>query len=290
MRKIYKPGRSAMLAMFCLCLLLHESSAAFAQNNSADSGSASGFGKLDPSAPSNELKPEEILAQMSKKESEYKNALANYTWTQDIKEQTLDGKKVDGEYHVVYNVTFDNDKHRVERVIFAPQNTLQRIIMTEHDVEELEHKDAYPLTEEGVAEYNLNYVGRQKVDDVDTYVFDVKPKVYEMKHRRFEGRIWIDQQGLQIVVSSGKFVPQEMRPGKEDLAPPFTTYREQVDGKYWFPVYTHGEGVLHFRASRDSMTEDIHVREIIKYSDYKQYGASIRIIYPSEQDGGRKPQ
>jgi hypothetical protein len=290
MRKIHNVAQTVLLAMCCLSFWLLESSATFAQNNSSDSGSASGFGKLDQSAPLNGIKPEDILSQMSRKESEYKNALANYTWTQDIKEQTLDGKKVDGEYHVVYNVTFDADKHRVERVVFAPQNTLQRIIMTENDVQELEHKDAYPLTEDAISEYDLNYVGRQKVDDVETYVFDVKPKVYEKKHRRFEGRIWIDQQGLQIVVSSGKFVPQEERPGKEDLAPPFSTYREQVDGKFWFPVYTHGEGVLHFRASKDSMTEDIHVREIIKYTDYKQYGASIRIIYPSEQNGGKKPQ
>jgi hypothetical protein len=289
MRKKINLARTAMLALFCLSFCVLESSAGFAQTNSSNSGDASGFGKLDPAPPANGVKPDDIITQMAKKESEYKNALANYTWTQDIKEQTLDGKQVDGEYHVVYNVTFDAGKRRVERVIFAPQNTLQRIIMTEHDVEELEHKDAYPLTEDAVTEYNLTYVGRQKVDDVDTYVFDVKPKVYEMKHRRFEGRIWIDQQGLQIVVSSGKFVPQEERPGKEDLAPPFSTYREQVDGKYWFPVYTHGDGVLHFRASKDSMTEDIHVREIIKYTDYKQYGTSIRIIYPSEENGGRKP-
>jgi len=274
------------LAQVFLCLSLI--SAVWAQSNSGESTAQQGFGKIAPSAPANGLTPQQIVAQTTQKETEFKAALANYIWTQDIREQTLDGKKVDGEYHVIYNVTFDTDGRRTEHVVFAPQNTLEKIIMTENDVQELEHKDAYPLTEQDITQYDLSYVGKQKVDEVDTYVFDVKPKVYDKKHRRFEGRVWIDQQGLQIVLSSGKFVPQEERPGKEDLAPPFTTYREQVDGKYWFPVYTHGEGVLHFKASHNSMSEDVHVREIIKYYDYKKFGSSIRILYPDQKDPDQK--
>lgn len=281
---------AALVACILWGLALPASSAALPQSNSPDSGSASGFGKIDPAPPSGGLTPQQIIVQMSAKETEYKKALSNYTWTQDIKEQTLDGKKVDGEYHVIYNVTFDTQGHRVEKVVFAPQNTLQRIIMTENDVQELEHKDAYPLSEEDINQYDLTYVGRQRVDELDTYVFDVKPKVYEKKHRRFEGRVWLDQQQGQIVLSSGKFVPQEDKPGHEDLAPPFTTYREQVDGKYWFPVYTHGEGTLHFHASKYSLSEDVKIREIIKYTDYKQYGTSIRIIYPDEKDIGKQPR
>jgi hypothetical protein len=290
MFKFKSIARTGTFALCCVSLLLLQSSAAFGQSNSSDTGTASGFGKVDPAPPANGLKPEDIVSRMSAKESEFKKALDNYTWTQDIRNQTMDGKQVTGEYHIVYHVTFDEKLHRVEKVVFAPANTLQNITMTEHDVEELEHKDAYPLVEDNLNQYTLTYVGQQKVDELNTYVFDVKPKVYELKHRRFEGRIWIDQEGLQVVVSSGKFVPQEERPGREDLAPPFTTYREQVDGKYWFPVYTHGEGILRFRASKDSMSEDYHVREIIKYTDYKQFGSSIRIIYPSEENGAQKPQ
>jgi hypothetical protein len=265
----------------CLLFLLLTYSAGWAQDISAPTGNDSGFGKIDTTPPTG-VKPEEIVVKMSARETEYKKALANYTWTQDIREQTLLNGKVDGEYHVIYNITFDSEKHRSERVVFAPQNTLERIIMTENDVQELEHKDAYPLTEDDIGQYDLSYVGRQKVDELDTYVFDVKPKVMDLKRRRFEGRVWVDQDDLQIVLSSGKYVPQNNKPGHEDLSPPFTTYREQVDGKYWFPVYTHGDGVLHFHASKNSMSEDVHVREIIKYTDYKQFGSSFRIVETNE--------
>jgi hypothetical protein len=277
-----------LAAAVCVAGLLLQPSPVRAQSDDSTT-TASGFGKIDPTPPTG-LTPDQIIARMSAKETEYKNALANYTWTQDIREQTLLDGKVDGEYHVVYNITFDSKKNRTERVVFAPQNTLERIIMTENDVQELEHKDAYPLTEDDIVRYDLSYVGRQKVDELDTYVFDVKPKVMEMKRRRFQGRIWVDQDDSQIVLSSGKFVPQNEKPGHEDLSPPFTTYREQVDGKYWFPVYTHGDGELHFRASKNAMSTDIHVREIIKYSDYKQFGSTFRILDTTEIKPDAEPQ
>jgi hypothetical protein len=275
-------------AFFGLAILLLASSASLGQSNSSTSSDTAGFGPIDPAAPQGGLKTEDILARVGAKETLCKEALANYTWTQDIREDTMDGKKVTGEYHVVYNVTFDSNKKRAERVVFAPMDTLKDVIMTQNDIDELEHKDAFPLTEENLNNYDFTYVGRQKVDDVDTWVFDVKPKVLDKKRLRFQGRVWVDQQEFQIVVSSGTFVPQDTRPGHEDLSPPFTTYREQIDGKYWFPVYTHGEGVLHFHSSRNSMSEDVHMRQIIKYTDYKQFGSSIRIIYPSEEEKERQ--
>lgn len=281
-------SRDRFLLVTISMVLLSQPCLLRAQSAANTAAGTTGFGKIDPAPPAGTT-PDQIVAKMSAKETEYKKALANYTWTQDIKLQTLLEGKVDGEYHVVYNITFDTQKHRAERVVFAPQNTLERIMMTENDVDELEHKDAYPLTEDDIARYDLSYVGRQKVDELDTYVFEVKPKVMDMKRRRFQGRIWVDQQDSQIVLSSGKFVPQNDKPGHEDLSPPFTTYREQVDGKYWFPVYTHGDGDLKFKASRDSMAEEIHVREIIKYTDYKQFGSSFRIVDTEEIKPDAKP-
>jgi hypothetical protein len=259
-----------------------QSSASLGQSNSSESPSGSGFGPITTASPEGGMKPEDIIDRMSKRETQCKEALARYTWTQEIVVQTLDGKKPTGEYRVVDDVTFDTKGHRVEKVVFAPMDTLKDIVMTQNDMDELEHKDAYPLAEEAINNYDLTYVGRQKVDEVDTYVFDVKPKVLDKKHLRFQGRIWVDQQEFQVVISSGKFEPEDTRPGHEDLAPPSTTYREQVDGKYWFPVYTHGEGVLHFHASKNSMSEDVHIRQIIKYTDYKQFGSSVRILGPDE--------
>jgi hypothetical protein len=289
-----RPRRTSFLtiALFCASLLSITGQPLLAQSGAGTNAPDSGFGKLDTSLPK-DAKPEEIIRQFAAKESLFKKALEHYTWTQDIKVQTLDGTKVDGEYHVIYNVTFDSKGQRTEHVIFAPQNTLERVIMTEQDVDDIEHRLPFVLTTEDIGQYNVTYAGKQKVDDVETYVFDVKPKVMEKKKRYFQGRIWVDEQDLQILIASGRSVPDDMRPGHEDLSPPFTTYREQVDGKYWFPTYTKGQGELHFHATKYSMSEDVSIRQIVRYTDYKQYGSSFRVIFNGEaqpQDGEKPAQ
>jgi hypothetical protein len=128
-------------------------------------------------------------------------------------------------------------------------------------------------------------VGKQKVDEVDTYVFDIKPKVIEKNKRYFQGRIWVDQKDLQIVVTNGKNVPDDTRKGHEDLSPPFATYREQIDGKYWFPVYTRGEGILHFAGGSGYLSQDVHIRETVKYTNYKRFGSSVKITYGGQEIG-----
>ena len=119
-------------------------------------------------------------------------------------------------------------------------------------------------------------------------MFDVAPKVLEKNKRYFQGRIWVDQKDLQIVVTSGKNVPDDTRKGHEDLSPPFTTYREQVDGKYWFPVYTKADAMLHFDGGRGYLSQDVHIREICRYTDYKQFRSTIKLIFQG-QDVTNKP-
>ena len=249
------------------------------QNSEATGPMDSGFGPLDTAPLPAGVTTEQLVAQFAAKESEFRNALANYTWQQDIRVQTLnDSGHVDGEYHIVYDVTFDSQKKRAEHVVFAPQNTLERILMTQNDVDDIEHRLPFVLTSADVGQYDIAFVGRQKVDDVETFVFSVKPKVMEPKKRYFQGRIWVDAKDHQIVIASGKNVPDDLRPGHEDLSPPFTTYREQVDGKYWFPTYTKGQGTLEFHATKNSPAEEVRIRQIVKYRDYKQFGSSIRLI------------
>ena len=77
-------------------------------------------------------------------------------------------------------------------------------------------------------------------------------------------------------MTNGKNIPDDTRRGREDLSIPFTTYRQQIDGKYWFPVYTRAEGVLHFKNCKACLPSDVHLREIVKYGDYKQFGSSVR--------------
>ncbi len=249
-------------------------------------------GAMDITAP--KTAPEEIIKQFAAKESEFQQALNHYTYRRVAKVQTVDDdNKVDGEYYEVDDVIFDPGGNRVEKVVFAPQNTLQRVQMSVSDLQDIQHGYPFVLTAEDIGQYDVKYVGRQKVDEVDCYVFDVGPKVIEKKKRYLLGRIWVDSQDLQIVVTNGRMVPDDTRKGNEDLHPPFMTWRQQIDGHYWFPVYTRGEGILHFSGGYGSMGEDVHIRDIIKYSDYKRFGSTTKITYEGQditQNGDKQPE
>jgi hypothetical protein len=249
----------------------------------------SGFGRMDISAPA--IQPEEIIKQFAAKESEFQQALNHYTYRRTAKVQTIDDdNKVDGEYYEVDDVVFDPTGARSEKVVFAPQNTLQRVMMSPSDLQDIQRGYPFVLTKEEIGQYDVKYVGRQKVDEVDCYVFDVSPKVIEKKKRYLLGRIWVDTTDLQIVVTNGRMVPDDTRKGSEDLHPPFMTWRQQVDGHYWFPVYTKGEGELHFSGGNGYMAQDVHMRDTIKYSDYKRFGSTTKIIYDGQDITNTKPQ
>ena len=237
-----------------------------------------GFGRMDLTEPA--IPPEQIIKEFAAKESEFQQALNHYTYRRVARVQTIDDdNKVDGEYYEVDDVIFDSTGKRTEKVVYAPGNTLQRVSMSPSDLQDIQHGYPFVLTTEDIPQYNVKYVGRQKVDEVDCYVFDVAPKVIEKKQRYLDGRIWVDATDLQIVVTNGRMVPDDTRKNNEDLHPPFMTWRQQVDGHYWFPVYTKGEGILHFTGGTGYMGQDVHIRDTIKYSDYKQFGSTTKLIY-----------
>ncbi len=241
----------------------------------------SGFGPMDKSQPT--TPPDQIIQKFAAKESEFQEALNHYTYRRVARVQTVDDdNKVDGEYYEVDDVIFDPSGKRTEKVVFAPASTLQRVMMSPSDLQDIQHGYPFVLTSEDVSKYDIHYVGKQKVDEVDCFVFEVSPKQIEKGKRYFDGRIWVDATDLQIVVTNGRMVPDDTRRGSEDLHPPFMTWRAQVDGHYWFPVYTKGEGVLHFAGGAGYAAQDVHMRDVIKYTDYKRFGSTSKIIYAGQ--------
>ena len=244
-----------------------------------------GFGSLDTSTLP--IPAQQIIDQFTAKESVFRQAMANYTYERSVKVETInDDGKVDGQYFQVTDISFDPSGRRFEHVVDAPASTLERVMMSPADFQDIEQRLPFVLTKEDVDQYVLTYVGKQSVDEVSTYVFDVRPKTIEKNKRYFQGRIWVDQTDLQIVVTNGKNVPDDTRKGHEDLSTPFTTYREQIDGKYWFPVYTKGDGMLHFSGGNGYLSEDVHLRETVKYTNYKRFSSTIRVLFQGQDVTG----
>jgi hypothetical protein len=247
-------------------------------------------GPLDASQPKG-ITPEEIIQRFAAKEKEFKAALDQYSYRETAKMQTLDGNTADGEFQETFDVTFDDRGHRVKNVVYAPLPTLSRISMSREDYDDLENGFPMVLTSDEISQYNVLYVGQQQEDELHCYVFDVAPKQIEKNKRYFQGRIWVDDHDFQIVKTYGQMVPEtraKKGKGNENLFPKFTTWREQVDEKYWFPTYTRADDTLHFA------TQDVKIHMVVKYTNYKRFGSNVTITYegkeiPKGQDQKDKP-
>ncbi len=257
---------------------------AAAQINDADTFTPmpldSGFGRLENLPPA--IPAAQIIQKLAAKETLYKQARSQYTYRRTARVQTInDDGKVSGQWYEVDDVTFVPGGGRVTKVVYAPPSTLENggIMMSESDFYDIEHGYPFVLTTAALPEYNVVYVGRQRIDQIECYAFDVSPKVIEKGKRYLDGRIWVDAKDFQIVVTDGRMVPDDLKKGQQDLHAPFMTWRQQIDGQYWFPVYTAGNGILHFTGGNGYMGEDVHVRDIVTYTDYKRFGSTSTILY-----------
>ena len=197
----------------------------------------------------------------------------NYTYTQTFVIQTIDeySGQPDGEYRMTSDILFTPAGKRYEHVTDAPAPSLQRISMSQQDFDDLEHVQPFVLTTDEVQKYDVKYVGQQQLDEINAYVFDVGPKKLEKNQRYFQGRIWVDQTDFGIVKTDGKAVPDIKKHGQENVFPRFETFRENIEGHYWFPTYTHSEDTLQFSSG------GVRIRMTVRYENYKRFGSTIKI-------------
>jgi hypothetical protein len=220
---------------------------------------------------------DQIIQKVSQHESEFRKERDNYTYTQTFVMQTVDFDGYpDGEYRMTSDILFTPDGKRYEKITYAPVDTLKRLWMSQQDFNDLKNIQPFVLTTEDLPQYNVTYVGRQVIDELHTYVFDVAPKKMEKNERYFQGRVWVEDKDLQIVKSYGKAVPDIIKKNSENIFPHFETYRENISGLYWFPTYTHADDTLHFTSG------GVHIRMTVKYANYKRFGSSIKIGAPVE--------
>jgi len=216
-----------------------------------------------------------IILEFSAKEKVFREARNNYTYHQINKVQELGAEnEIVGTYAQEWDILYDDAGKRIEKVTYAPLNTLKNLIITKEDIEGFRNIQPFVLTSDELPDYEIKYLGHVKVDQITAYVFSIRPKAIEKNRQYFQGVVWVDDRDLQIVKSEGKQVPQaKVTHGQENLFPRFTTWREQVDGKFWFPTYTMADDTLYF-----STGTPIHMKEVVRYTDYKQFKSGARIL------------
>ncbi len=226
--------------------------------------------EISTAAPS--VPVDQIIKQFAAREEEFRKERDNYTYTQTFVIQTIDSDGMpDGEHRLTSEILFTPGGKRYERVTDAPAPTLQRISLSQQDLDDLEHVQPFVLTTQELPKYNVTYAGRQQVDELGTYVFDVAPKTIEKNQRYFQGRIWVEDKDLEIVKTDGKAVPDIRKKGNENVFPRFETFRENIEGHYWFPTYTRSNDTLHFTGG------DVRIRMTVRYANYKRFGVTIKL-------------
>jgi len=272
-------------AVLTILLIFTAFGIAPAQTKTADARgpSLSGAASLSPA------QIDEIIRKFTAKETQFRQALNDYAFKRDALVQEIGmGGQVVGEYHRVSNFTFDDKGNRFEKIGFFPMPSLQGVSLTTEDLEDLGGVNPFALEGAKAAQYNFKYVGKERIDELDLYVFDVSPKVMpspKSKERVFVGRIWVDDHDLQIVKAKGKAGPET----KTNKFPTVETYREQIDGKYWFPTYVYADDDLVFDNG-----SDVRIRMQVKYTDFVVGRGRVTIREvgeaPEQPDTPSKPE
>ena len=218
----------------------------------------------EPPAPPS-LPPEEIIRKFSQKEEQFLSVRPTYGYRKTIRidEFDADGRQT-GQYLLVTEVTRAANGQVISKAVEKPQSTLHAFALETEDVKELDRIPAFPLTSSQLSKYDLQYLGEEQVDEVDTYIFKAKPKALERAKAYFDGIVWVDTKYLEVVKTYGKWV-NELGDVHTSLLPftMFETYRENVDGKYWFPSYMRSDETLHLKDAT------VPLRLVIKWSDFK---------------------
>ncbi len=215
---------------------------------------------------------DQIIKSFAEHEAQFRIERDNYTYSQSFTIMTIDDDgRPDGEHREDSDIIFTPEGKRFEHVKYAPADTLNRISLSQQDLDDVRNVQPFVLTTTELPKYNVTYVGRQQVDELSTYVFDVAPKTIEKNQRYFQGRVWVDDHDLQIVMTDGKAVPDIITKHNENVFPRFRTYRQNIEKGFWFPVYTRADDYLHFSNG------DVHIRMTVKYTNYKRYGSTVKM-------------
>ncbi len=250
-----------VITVFCLSIL-----PAFAQT--------SNIAKTD-------LSPAEIdniVKKFTNNEAMFRQSLPSYAFSRSVSVQTLGmGGQITGNLRRDSFMSLTTEGKRLEKINFAPMSTLPHGFMTAEDFEDMGGVNPFALEPAVINLYNFTYLGKEKIDELNLHVFEVSPKVMpdpkKSKLRLFTGRVWVDDVDFVIVKSRGKAVPET----KTNKFPVVETWRENVDGKYWFPSLASSDDELVWDSGFS-----VKLKMRIKFTDYKVGTSEVKILDDDE--------
>ena len=205
---------------------------------------------LRPATPTNVEPPPvpaaQIIQTFAQNELAMAQARPNYVYRKSVKVQEYDDTgKAAGDLQFTNEVYAGPDGKTYERAVKHALSTIESMNMVEEDTSPLSRLPMFPFTPRELPKYEFTYLGKQKLDELNTYIFEVHPKQVERTVGLFDGVIWVDTEDLVIVKTTGKWVT-ELGPVTSRQFPftVYDTYRENVSGKIWFPAYLRSDGAV----------------------------------------------
>jgi len=215
----------------------------------------------------------EVIRRFTEAETQNKIARNNYTFTQDIDVVTFgEANSITGRFRRTSDIVYDDRGVRIERITFFPPSTAA-VNISQEDMQDLAGVQPFALAVEDLPKYQVDYAGKEKIDELDTFVFNVKPKQIVKGERYLQGKLWVDDHDLQIVKVAGQAVPEV----GDQKFPHFESYRENIDSRYWFPTYVYADDVLEFKKG-----PSIHLRVVVRYTNYKKFSGRVRMADEGE--------
>lgn len=204
----------------------------------------------------------EIIRRFSANEIIMKTQYDAYSFKETIRVEELTDPG--GKFSVGGEVYSRPNGERYLRITTQPESNLKLTNFSLEDVKTIATLPLFVLTTDEVKDYDFKYAGQDKLDQITTYVFQVKPKQLSRTHRLFEGVIWVDDQDFVIVKSFGKFVSEYAGNGTRLPFTMFETFRENFQNKYWLPTYIRSDDY-----SENEQKEEMHLRLVIRDTDFK---------------------
>ena len=227
------------------------------------------------------IPPEKIIASFATHEDEYIRANTMYGFKRSVHLEAYgpDGQKF-SEIHMDSEVYLADNGKRYERHTKGNTDRYLDLKTASIDAEKAAQVPLFPLVSSQMHYYDLTYEGSQPLDELHTYIFQVKPKQLLPRLRLFSGLIYVDDQDLAIVQVYGKWVALGQDDDSSNPDTPFSLYEmyyENIDGRYWFPTYIRSEAYVHTKDGDD------RVRLTVRMTDFQ---VAKPVAAPGEAGGG----